>query len=75
MYKVEEELTKKNEGEPKKVDEFDVEGGEVGSGRVNNLSNLTGRVRSRQEVMKSSRVESGHDPRQQETGHLRVGPA
>jgi len=45
----------------------------VGSGRVKSFSNLTGRVGSGQEVMKSSRVGSGHDPR--ETGHSRVGPA
>ena len=47
--------------------------GRVGSGRVNNFSNITGKVRSGVEVMESSRVESGHDPR--ETGHSPVGPA
>ena len=42
-----------------------------GSSRVNNFSDFTGRVRSAPEVMKSSRVGSGNDPR--ETGHSRVG--
>ena len=43
----------------------------VGSGRVKTFSNLSGRVRSGQEVMNDSRVESGHDPR--EMGPSRVG--
>ena len=45
----------------------------IGSGRVNNFSNFTGRARSDQEVMKISRVGSGHDPR--ERGNSRVGSA
>ena len=45
----------------------------VGSDRVKDVSNLPGRVGSGQEVMKGSRVESDHDPR--ETGHSRVGSA
>ena len=47
--------------------------GRVGSGRVKKCANLTGRVRSGQEETKSSRVGSGHDPR--ETAQSRVGPA
>ena len=57
------------------------------AGRVKSYSNLTGRVGSGQDffkfhwtsqvsgqdIIKSSRVGSGHDPR--ETGHSRVWPA
>ena len=45
----------KTEGDAEKEEE-------AGEGRVKNFSNLTGRVRSGQEVIKSSRVGSGHDP-------------
>ena len=44
----------------------------VGLGWVKKFSNVIGRIRSGQEVLKISRVGSGHDPR--ETGHSRVGP-
>ena len=47
---------------------FQISRGRVASGHF--FSNLTGRVRSGQEAMKSSRVRSGHGPRA--TGHSRV---
>lgn len=46
--------------------------GRLGSGRVKNSALQTSRVGSGQEVMRISRVGSGHDPR--EMGHSWVGP-